>query len=1395
MKRWNNILVFLAFATQTSLVCAGIVFDGNVDPTNSSLWNSTTNGYVGNSGVGSAEIDGGSILYSSYGYLGYDEGSSGEVTISDAGSSWISTYVLTVGYRGSGILDISDGAAVTNTSSIIASYAGSVGAVTVDGTGSTWTNSGGLTVGGSGNGTLAVTNGATVSSSCGQIGDYRSATGIATIDGPGSTWTNNGYLTIGFHGDSTLNILNGANVTVGTSTTVEYYSDATGMIDFGTNGGTLTTTSLQANPASLTGTGTINTHSFVTDCNLVYGSSGDLSQSFVLNSQSGQNVTVNLNFINSTDDTEFGVNHGSLTIQNGMDIVDEDGYIGRYAGSVGTATVSGAGSTWTSSRFLHVGYEGNGTLLVNNAANVASYVSDIGSEAGSYGAVTVTGTGSTWTNSDGLTLRYGTLTVSNGGTVHNEEVFVLNDSSVSVDGTGSNWITDDDLNIGGVGTETGTLSITNGGYVESNKSYLGYNRYYGGKGSVTVDGAGSVWDGGVIYVAYGENANGTVAVTNGAMVQGAAYVAENIRSTGEVTVDASTWTGTSLYVGNYGDGTFTATNGSTVASSYTRIGVEDGSTGVLTFDGAATTWTCSSNVTVGVRGDGTLNITNGATATIADTLYFATGNGSSGLLNFGSNGGTLTVKSFRAASNQITGTGTINAQGAVGDFNLLIDSNDDFVQTLTMNNQNQNITLNLDISNPDNVIDLGVNNGSIHIQGGMEVTSDNGYIGYGAGSVGTGSISGTGSVWNNSVIHVGYSGDGTLEITNGGTLNGSYGHIGTNTGSSGSVTVDAGATWNTYRLYLGSEDMNDGSGNGGNGTLTINDTGTVTCSFYTGIGLYENSVGELIVDGADAHFSTQRLTIGSSGSGKMIVRNGADFTITESVTVASEAGSTGELAVDGAGSSWSTTKDLYLGEHGDGTLRITNGSTVTVSGSTFVDRLEGSSSQIDFGTNGGTLTTKYLQARSIGLAGTGTVSTKGIVSDFDLVFNSNADLTQTFVMNDQLGQNVTINMDLSAGTSTFGVGDGSVTIQGGTHLTSGAGYVGCFAGSTGTATVSGNGSTWTSNGTFYVGDYGNATLSILDGGVVDAYNYVYLGYRVGSGGSVTVDGVGSTLSGGWVYVGREGNGTLEITNGGTVDCLGLCMGDYTNTMGNVTVDGAGSTINCSTIQVADSGSANFTIINGGVVNSNSAVITNGSGTTGHVLVDGAGSTWNTNGLGIGYYAGSNASLTITNGGVVNSTSASAEGNYGLETQILVDGIGSTWSNHGNLNIKRTTSVEIANGGLLLVEDTLTTQYSSSFIKMSTGGMLALYGDADDSLGEFFDLIEGTDNVQYWDQVAGDWEPLIQAIEGQDYTLEYFNNGELAGYTVLTVGAVPEPGCVALLLTLLATGVVFVLRRR
>ena len=90
-----------------------------------------------------------------------------------------------------------------------------------------------------------------------------------------------------------------------------------------------------------------------------------------------------------------------------------------HSSSIGTATVTGAGSAWNNSCDLFVGFYGTGTLTIEAGGSISNDGSSIGYQQDSHGTVTVTGAGSTWTDSIILVGSYGagTLRVENGGVV------------------------------------------------------------------------------------------------------------------------------------------------------------------------------------------------------------------------------------------------------------------------------------------------------------------------------------------------------------------------------------------------------------------------------------------------------------------------------------------------------------------------------------------------------------------------------------------------------------------------------------------------------------------------------------------------------------------------------------------------------------------------------------------------------------------------------------------------------------------------------------------------------------------------------------------------------------------------------------------------------------------
>jgi T5SS/PEP-CTERM-associated repeat protein len=413
--------------------------------------------------------------------------------------------------------------------------------------------------------------------------------------------------------------------------------------------------------------------------------------------------------------------------------------------------------------------------------------------------------------------------------------------------------------------------------------------------------------------------------------------------------------------------------------------------------------------------------------------------------------------------------------------------------------------------------------GTLSITSGGSVSSsdpngagDGGSIAESPGSTGSVVVSGTGSTWSSKgPLSVGVSGHGSLLITNGGRVsstansgNTDGGMIAVNAASTGVVTVEgAGSTWTTDQSFF--------VGYQGGGTLSVVDRGSIHSSGGF-LGMNSTATGLVTVQGTGSQWASDNLIwIGYVGAGRLSITGGGSVTSTAGY-LGNASGSSGVVTVDGAGSTWTDSSDLYVGytaasKSGSGTLSIVNGGAVAVSRTTYVAHPATSTGAIDFGdTGGGTLTTNGLYAAASNLKGSGTINTKGLVSDLNLKFDASA------VCSTMFGTAGTATVDVSAasGNGDLGVGYTSaatLTIKNGAVVYSGNGYLGYKSGSQGMAVMDGTGSTWTMSNNLYVGNSGSGTLTITGGGAVTASSVSVngtslLAIDVGRGSLLTVAG-------------------------------------------------------------------------------------------------------------------------------------------------------------------------------------------------------------------------------------------------------------------------------------------------
>lgn len=158
-------------------------------------------------------------------------------------------------------------------------------------------------------------------------------------------------------------------------------------------------------------------------------------------------------------------------------------------------------------------------------------------------------------------------------------------------------------------------------------------------------------------------------------------------------------------------------------------------------------------------------------------------------------------------------------------------------------------------------------------------------------------------------------------------------------------------------------------------------------------------------------------------------------------------------------------------------------------------------------------------------------------------------------------------------------GNGSMTINDGSVLSTSAGELGSLVGRTGTATITGAGSSWANTGNLTVGNAGIGFLNIENGGAASSQRG-FVGSAPGSGGTVTVGGRNSN----WtvrqdIIAGSDGRAFMTVRNGGSVNASSFFLASRAGSLGQMTFgigdDGTGA-IAAGTINVGGA----FRIISG-----------------------------------------------------------------------------------------------------------------------------------------------------------------------------------------------------------------------
>lgn len=335
--------------------------------------------------------------------------------------------------------------------------------------------------------------------------------------------------------------------------------------------------------------------------------------------------------------------NGSLRVDGGSLLETSGATLGRQTGATGTATVTGASSTWDStfvtSPTFYVGRRGRGELSILAGGQLVSGRGRIASEIGGSGFVIVDGTNSQWLN-DGLRIGDrgdGELTVSDGA-----ELMTTGGSSLigaefgssgvaTITGEQTVWHSDDNINVGQEGN--GRLEILAGAEVQSTHSNIANGAAT--EGHVVVRGEGSRWINSR-SVRVGSTSLGSAAasltIDQGAYVESSEFatVATGQAVTADVIVDGvgTNWAHDGdLQLGIDGVATFGLHGGAQHSNVSAFLGFGLQGDGTVEVSGEGTLWQSSEELWVGLNGPGRLSVTEGGRVESPMALVgaFATG--------------------------------------------------------------------------------------------------------------------------------------------------------------------------------------------------------------------------------------------------------------------------------------------------------------------------------------------------------------------------------------------------------------------------------------------------------------------------------------------------------------------------------------------------------------------------------------------------------------------------------------------------------------------------------------------------------------------------------------------------------------------------------------------------
>ncbi|MCZ7502191.1 autotransporter domain-containing protein [Agrobacterium sp. ST15.13.015] len=752
--------------------------------------------------------------------------------------------------------------------------------------------------------------------------------------------------------------------------------------------------------------------------------------------------------------------------------------------------------------------------------------------------------------------------------------------------------------------------------------------------------------------------------------------------------------GLSVGLGAGGNGTLVVRGSLDTKSFY--LGLTDGVSGTATFSSA--TWSNSNLLSIGGNGTGTLVLSNGTRAASGDIHIggFGTGNGSL----------TLDNSSSLSSSNTIIvgyGSGTSLATGLTGSLKVLAGSTLKSVNSVIGDDVGSHgvaIVSGADsrwVTSDEMVIgEAGV--GTLTISGGGTVINRTTVIASLDSAGGSGvKVSGRGSLLqSDGGLKIGDGGAGTLLVEAAGKVKSGDAVVGFQSASSATVTGDR-SSWSTDDLEIG------------NGTLNITAGGSVD-SARARLDAAAGATGAAVVDGARSLWSVKDdMVVGENGAGSLVVTAGGRVDAGY-VVLGENAGATGSIRIAGDGSILRSKSDLAVGHSGNGSAAIEAGGAV-FSDDGYVGERNGSNSTVAVAGDGSrwTMTGEFFVGYDKGATGNATVSAGGDIRAANIVLGnidgSSGALTVT-------GTGSTVTAD-SAATGSGAIyvgfgGSGSLTVTNDASLDAHNLYVASKTGADGTVLVTGVGSRATVAGGMVIGGSGTGALEVT-GGASIATPTIIIAMSAGSTGVLNIGAAaGQTARSAGAVDARTisfgaGNGSIVFNHSETGYLL---TADISGT-GRVVAE-AGVT----TLSGNNSYSGGTTISSGTLRGTAGSFGSGGIANDAQLVIDGAGTLFNSiSGTGTLKKTGDgNIVLTgnSTYSGVTEVSSGKLSVNGSLASMVTV-GSGAVLGGSGTIG-----GLTVASGGTLSPGNSIGTLTSTGDVTFASGSAYAVEIDASGS---------------------------------------------------------------------------------